>query len=86
MGHKHTKDEILRGALATAFADGLSRLSFGRVAQRLEISDRTVVYYFPTKDELVGQVLAAMGLELQQTLAPVFATPVRDHAALVRLA
>jgi AcrR family transcriptional regulator len=86
MGHRHTKEEILRGALATAFADGLSRLTFGRVAKRLGISDRVVVYYFPTKDELIGQVLAAMGRELQQTLAPAFASPASDHVALVRLA
>jgi AcrR family transcriptional regulator len=86
MGHKHTKEEILNGALATAFAEGFSRLTFGRVAKRLDTSDRVVVYYFPTIDELVGSVLGAMGLELQKTLAPAFTTPVRDHVALVRLA
>lgn len=86
MGHKHTKDDILRGALATALADGLSRLTFGRVARRLGISDRVVVYYFPTKDDLVGQVLVAMGLELQQTLAPAFTSPARDYVEILRLA
>lgn len=86
MGHKHTRDEILGGALATAFADGLSQLTFGRAAKRLGISDRVVVYYFPTKDELVGQVLVAMGLRLQHTLARAFASPASDHLALVRLA
>lgn len=86
MGHKHTRDEILRGALATALADGLSRLTFGRVAKRLGISDRIVVYYFPTKDDLAREVLGAMGRELQQTLAPAFASPASDHRALVRLA
>lgn len=86
MGHKHSKEEILRSALETAFADGLSQLTFGRVAKRAGISDRIVVYYFPTKDELVGQVLAAMGLELQATLAPAFTSPASGHAALVRIA
>jgi AcrR family transcriptional regulator len=86
MGHKHTKDEILAGALATAFADGLSQLTFGRVAKRLGISDRIVVYYFPTKDDLVAEVLAAMGAELQATLAPAFSSKVADHVALVRIA
>lgn len=86
MGHKHTKNEILAGALATAFADGLSQLTFGRVAKRLGISDRVVVYYFPTKDELVGQVLVALGLQLQDTLARAFTSPASDHLALVRLA
>ena len=61
MGHKHTKAEILDGALAAAFDDGLSQLTFGRVAKRLGISDRIVVYYFPTKDDLIGEVILAMG-------------------------
>jgi AcrR family transcriptional regulator len=86
MGHKHTKEEILEGALAVAFDDGLSRLTFGRVAKRLGISDRIVVYYFPTKDHLVGEVLVAMGTALQETLAPTFAAKVADHVELLRSA
>jgi AcrR family transcriptional regulator len=86
MGHKHTKADILDGALAAAFDDGLSQLSFGRVAKRLGISDRIVVYYFPTKDDLIGDVLYAMGAELQATLAPTFSTPAADHVELVRTA
>lgn len=86
MGHRHTKDEILHGALATALADGLSQLTFGRVAKRLGISDRIVVYYFPTKDDLAREVLGAVGRELQHTLAPAFASPAPDHRTLVRVA
>jgi len=86
MGHKHTKAEILEGALAAAFDDGLSQLTFGRLAKRLGISDRIVVYYFPTKDDLIGEVLAAMGAELQATLAPTFSTPAADHLDLLRTA
>lgn len=86
MGHRHTKDEILASALAAAFTDGLSQLTFGRVAKQMGISDRIVVYYFPTKDVLVGEVLMAMGLQLQQTLAPAFTAPAADHRALARLA
>ena len=83
MGHKHTKAEILEGALAAAFDDGLSNLTFGRVAKRLGISDRVVVYYFPSKDDLVGDVLLAMGSKLQETLAPAFAAPAEDHLELL---
>ena len=83
MGHKHTKADILDGALAAAFDDGLSQLTFGRVAKRLGISDRIVVYYFPTKDDLIGEVLFAMGAELQATLAPTFTTPAADHLGLL---
>ena len=86
MGHKHTKEEILAGALATAFDIGLSQLTYGRVAKRLGINDRTVVYYFPTKDELIGDVLISMGIQLQQTLAPAFASPRADHIELLRAA
>lgn len=86
MGHKHTKEEILAGALATAFDVGLSQLTYGRVAKHLGINDRIVVYYFPTKDDLVSEVLISMGTQLQQTLAPAFTSPADDHLALLRAA
>jgi hypothetical protein len=37
------------------------------------VSDRIVVYYFPTKDDVIGEALDALGARLQQTLAPGFA-------------
>lgn len=86
MGHKHSRDDILRAALDTAFEDGLSQLTFGRVAKRLGINDRMVVYYFPTKDDLVGDVLLALGLELQQTLEPAFAARQPNHLEMARTA
>lgn len=86
MGHKHTHDEILAGALATAFEGGLSQVSFGRVAKHLAINDRIVVYYFPTKEDLVTEVLVALGAHLQQTLTSAFAAPAPDHLAMARAA
>jgi AcrR family transcriptional regulator len=86
MGYRHSRDEILEGALATAVADGLGRVTFGRVAARLGISDRVVVYYFPTKEDLAGAVLQAVGERLQATLAPAFAAPVKDHLGLAAAA
>lgn len=86
MGHRHSKDDLLAGALDAAFADGLSQLTFGRVAKRLGVSDRIVVYYFPTKDELVTEVLLALGMRLQEELAPAFSRPAGDHVDLVRRA
>jgi AcrR family transcriptional regulator len=86
MGHKHTKAEILEGALAAAFDDGLSQLTFGRLAKRLGISDRIIVYYFPTKDDLISEVVVSMGLRLQETLAAAFSSPAADYAELVRAA
>lgn len=85
MGHKHTREEILDGAVAVAFADGLSRLSFGRVAARLGTSDRIVVYYFPSKDELISAVLLAVGVQLQVTTAPTMTSRVAGHMELARI-
>jgi AcrR family transcriptional regulator len=86
MGYRHTKEEILEQALVAAFDEGLSQLTFGRLAKRLGISDRIIVYYFPTKDDLIGEVLVGLGIQLQATLAPTFSTPARDFAELVRTA
>jgi AcrR family transcriptional regulator len=86
MGYRHTKVEILDGALAVAFDDGLSQLTYGRVAKRIGISDRVVVYYFPSKEDLVGEVLVAVGIQFQQTLEPVFGAPSKDHAELLTAA
>lgn len=86
MGYRHTKEEILDGALAVAFNDGLSQLTYGRVAKKLGISDRVVVYYFASKEDLVGEVLVAVGIQLQQALDPVFGAPAKDHLELLRAA
>lgn len=86
MRRKHTREELLAGAVDAAFDDGLSQLTFGRVAKRLGINDRTLVYYFPTKDALIGDVVTSVGVQLQQTLAPAFADRAADHREVVRTA
>lgn len=86
MGHKHTKTEILAGALDAGLDDGLSQLTFGRLAKRLGINDRIVVYYFPTKNDLIRDVLFTMGARLQETLAKAFTAPAADHLELTRAA
>ena len=86
MGHRHTRDEILAGALATAFDAGLSRLTFGRVAKRLGSNDRTVVYYFPTKDVLITEVILSLGGRLQEALTAAFSATATDHLELTAAA
>jgi AcrR family transcriptional regulator len=86
MGHRHTKEEILEGGFAAALEDGLSQLTFGRLAKRLGINDRTIVYYFPTKEDLISEVVVSMGVQLQSTLAKAFVTPADDHLGLLRAA
>ena len=83
---KHRRDDILAAAVETAYDGGLSQLSFGRVARRLGIADRTVVYYFPTIGELVGNVVVMLGLQLQATLEPAFEGGAADPLELVRRA
>lgn len=84
MGHKHSRDAILTGALETALDSGLSRLTFGRVARRLGINDRTLVYYFPTKPDLLSAVVRALGDQLQATLSDALDRKADDHRQLVR--
>lgn len=86
MGHRHSRDELLEAAVATAFDVGLSRVTYGRVATRLGISDRIVVYYFPTKADLITDVLTALGVRLQAALGPAFAETAADHRELLRTA
>jgi AcrR family transcriptional regulator len=81
VGYKHSRDDLLAAATGLAAESGIGALTFGSVGQRLGISDRTVVYYFPTKDDLVTAVIEALGLRLQETLADAFGDaplPVRD--------
>jgi len=68
---RHSRQEILDAAVATVMADGLSGLTFGAVGTRLGISDRTVVYYFPTKSDLAEAVVGVLGEHLRSTLAGV---------------
>lgn len=84
MRPRHSREEILDGALQTALDVGLSQLTYGRVAKRLGINDRVVVYYFPSKEELVAEVLVTVGLQFQATIAPAFERPAADHLELAR--
>jgi AcrR family transcriptional regulator len=72
VGHKHDKDDLVAAAVEAVTEEGLSQLSFGRLAKRLDISDRMVVYYFPTKDDLISEVLSALSAELQHLLEKAF--------------
>ncbi len=86
MGYRHSRDDILAAALEAAMAEGLSQLTFGRLAKRIGVSDRVIVYYFPTKDELIREVLVTLGSRLQAALSGAFTTPAEDHLQLARAA
>ena len=81
MGYKHSRDDLLAAATRLATASGVGSLTFGSVGASLGISDRTVVYYFPTKADMITAVVAALGGQLQAALADAFgeqALPVGD--------
>ncbi|MEO3936699.1 TetR/AcrR family transcriptional regulator [Dermatophilaceae bacterium Soc4.6] len=86
MGHRHSKQDLLDGAVALALEEGLAHLSFGRVARRAGVSDRIVVYYFPSREVLVTEVFSQVAARLQTVLLSAFATPVTDHLDLIRTA
>jgi AcrR family transcriptional regulator len=66
---RHSRDEILRAVVASAMDEGLAALTYGAVARRMGISDRMVVYYFPTKTDLSTAVLGELSRQLQETVA-----------------
>ena len=86
MGYRHSAEEILREATAVAFEGGLAGITFARVAGRLGISDRMVVYYFPSKNDLVTAVVLHLGGELQGVLAGAFGAEPLDRQEVMRRA
>ena len=73
VGYKrHRRSEILDAAVEAVFDEGLNKLSFGRLASRLAIADRTIVYYFPTKEQLISEVSGQLAGELMSVLDTAF--------------
>jgi AcrR family transcriptional regulator len=72
VGYRHDRDDIVRAGIDVVLAEGLAALSYGKVAKSLGISDRMVVYYFPSKDVLITTIVTAMGAELQELLEGAF--------------
>jgi AcrR family transcriptional regulator len=60
MGQRHSREEMLAAAVDVTLAGGLSGLTYARVAARAGSSDRMVVYYFPTKQNLIESVVGEL--------------------------
>ena len=86
MGYRHSRHEIVEAAAAVALDHGMAGLTFRRVGEHLGISDRMVVYYLPTKADLVGAAAVALSTSLQGLLATAFGDRRRSPAALMRSA
>jgi len=84
MGYRHSETEILQAATEVALEAGMAGLTFSAVGARLGISDRTVVYYFPTKPDLVLAVAGALGTRLMAVLEAAFGDEPMDTAELLR--
>ncbi len=72
MGYRHDRDDMLRAAVEVAMAHGVGAVTYGRVGKVLGISDRTVVYYFATKKDLLTAVVTHLGGQLQVVLEQAF--------------
>ena len=86
MGYRHSQEELLDAAVAVAREAGVGAVTFGSVARHLGISDRMVVYYFPTKADLVTAVVMALGAELQALLESAFGAAPLPREELMRRA
>jgi len=84
MGYRHSREEILAAAVDVVLDVGLAGLTFGSVSRRFGIADRTVVYYFPTKDDLVAAVLQRTTSQLQDLLAPALGQEPSSESVLLR--
>ena len=80
---KHARDALLAAAVQVARDQGLRQLSFGRVAAQAGTNDRTVVYYFPSKDVLVTDVLLALSRDLEARLGAVGSRPLPSAEELL---
>lgn len=83
---KHARDDLLAAAVQVARTQGLRQLSFGRVAKQAGTHDRTVVYYFPTKELLAGEVLRSLSHDLELRLSAVGDARVPGSRDLLRIA
>ncbi|MGB5952716.1 MAG: TetR/AcrR family transcriptional regulator [Ornithinimicrobium sp.] len=70
MGYRHNTEEVLDAAIEVARDQGLAELTFRSTGRRLGIADRTVVYYFPTKTDLLAAVLHRSTSRLVVLLTP----------------
>lgn len=68
MGYIHSREAILAAALEVAQEVGLAEVTYRLVGKRCGIPDRTVVYYFPTKNDLLIAVLEAVERKVREPM------------------
>ena len=86
VGYRHSRDDVVEAAAFIALRDGMAKLTFGRVAEELGISDRMVVYYLPSKEDLVLAAVGALSVRMQTILEQAFGDDRRSPDELLKMA
>lgn len=86
MTRRHSEDELLQAAVEAALESGLGELTFGRLAKRIGIADRTLVYYFANKHTLIEAVLGVLAGKLLEQLEAAFGEQRRAPKDLLKMA
>ncbi|MFM8848243.1 MAG: TetR family transcriptional regulator [Actinomycetota bacterium] len=86
MGYRHSRDDVVKAAASIALRDGMAKLTYRRVAEALGISDRMVVYYLPSKEDLVLAAVGALSVRMQTILEQAFGDKHRSPDELLKMA
>ena len=86
VGHKYSLEEMTTVVSRLVLRDGIANLTFRKVADELSCSDRMVVYYFPTKSDLVTAAVVSLSQEMQDLLEKAFGNESRPAGELVEIA
>ena len=86
VGYRHSRDDVVEAAASIALRDGMAKLTYRRVAEELGISDRMVVYYLPSKEDLVMAAVGALSVRMQTILEQAFGDDRRSPDELLKMA
>ena len=77
------KEQIIQHLIQYVFENGLSDVGLRKLAAVAGTSDRMLIYYFETKDALIGEVLHAIASNLTIQLDAVLGEHQRDADTLL---
>ena len=83
-GRPEQREAFLSGAVEHVLRHGVATLSLRPLAAALGTSDRMLLYYFGTREQLLTAVLGAVGERLQAQFAAILPADQVSPAALVR--
>lgn len=86
VARENQRDALLAGAVDHVLHHGVATLSLRPLAAALGTSDRMLLYYFHTRDELLLAVLDAVGTQLQIGFETALGSDPLPPAALLRQA